>query len=145
MVDSYKGKYVHKVLVNCLVKIAQEKSVVRITDRLELSIAVDWDINLKPSPVVMLQGHIVDIVKAVHKQSGPNFGPIPNAKKYGFFPIQQKKSQFDPPKNVVFFLFGSPSLFHIIQIQNICYIFTISQNNRIQSQMLLSLPFLIVH
>ena len=25
----YKGKYVHKVLVNCIVKLAQEKSVVR--------------------------------------------------------------------------------------------------------------------
>ena len=29
VVVSYKGKYVHKVLVNCLVKLAQEKSVVR--------------------------------------------------------------------------------------------------------------------
>ena len=29
VVVSYKRKYVHKVLVNCLVKIAQEKSVVR--------------------------------------------------------------------------------------------------------------------
>ena len=29
VVVSYKGKYVHEVLVNCLVKLAQEKSVVR--------------------------------------------------------------------------------------------------------------------
>ena len=29
VVVSYKEKYVHKVLVNCLVKLAQEKSVVR--------------------------------------------------------------------------------------------------------------------
>ena len=29
VVAGYKGKYVHKVLVNCLVKLAQEKSVVR--------------------------------------------------------------------------------------------------------------------
>ena len=29
VVVSYKRKYVHKVLVNCLVKLAQEKSVVR--------------------------------------------------------------------------------------------------------------------
>ena len=28
-VDSYKRKYVHEVLVNCLFKLAQEKSVVR--------------------------------------------------------------------------------------------------------------------
>ena len=30
VVVSYKGKYVHKVLVNCLVKRAQKKSVVRV-------------------------------------------------------------------------------------------------------------------
>ena len=29
VVVSYKGKYVHKVLVNCLIKLAQEKSVAR--------------------------------------------------------------------------------------------------------------------
>ena len=29
VVVSYKGKYVHEVLDNCLVKLAQEKSVVR--------------------------------------------------------------------------------------------------------------------
>ena len=29
VVVSYKRKYVHKVLVNCLVKLAQEKSVIR--------------------------------------------------------------------------------------------------------------------
>ena len=29
VVVSYKRKYVHKVLVNCLIKLAQEKSVVR--------------------------------------------------------------------------------------------------------------------
>ena len=29
VVVSYKRKYVHKVLVNCLAKLAQEKSVVR--------------------------------------------------------------------------------------------------------------------
>ena len=28
-VVSYKGKYMHEVLVNCLVKLAQEKNVVR--------------------------------------------------------------------------------------------------------------------
>ena len=68
------------------------------------------------------------------------FGPFPNAKKYVFSQFQTKNSQFDKKK--FFFFFGSPSLFHIIQIQNI---FTISQNNRIQSHLLRSLPFLIVH
>ena len=34
-----------KVLVNGLVKIAQEISVVRWTDRLDMTIAVDWDVK----------------------------------------------------------------------------------------------------
>ena len=38
---SYKQKYVHKVLVNSLVKLAQKKSVVRRTDHLNMTIAVD--------------------------------------------------------------------------------------------------------
>ena len=40
VVVSYKQKYVHKVLVNLLVKLAQEKSVVRWTDRPNLTIAL---------------------------------------------------------------------------------------------------------
>ena len=39
---------------------------------------------------------------------GPKLGPIPNAKKHVFFPIQQKNSQFDKKK---IFFFGSPSMF----------------------------------
>ena len=35
----------HKVMVNCLVKLAQEKSVVRLTDHLNMTIAVDRDIK----------------------------------------------------------------------------------------------------
>ena len=42
---SYKRKYVHKVLVNSLVKLAKEKSVVRLTDRPDMTIAVDWDVK----------------------------------------------------------------------------------------------------
>ena len=42
---SYKQKYVHKVLVNCLVKLAQEKSVVRWTDHSAMIKAVDWDLK----------------------------------------------------------------------------------------------------
>ena len=42
---SYKKKYVHKVLINRFVKLAQEKSVVRWTDRPNMTIAVDWDIK----------------------------------------------------------------------------------------------------
>ena len=44
VVVSYKRKYVHEVLVNCLVKLAQEKNVVRQTDRPHMTIIVDWDI-----------------------------------------------------------------------------------------------------
>ena len=41
VVVSYKQKNVHKVLVNRLFKLAQEKSVVRRTDRPTMIIAVD--------------------------------------------------------------------------------------------------------
>ena len=57
------------------------------------------------------------VVRALnHPILGPKFGPIPNAKKCCFFypNSTKKKSQF-----FVIFHFGSPSLFHIIQVQNI--------------------------
>ena len=39
--DAYKLKYVHKVLVNCLLKLNPRKNVVRWADRLTMTIAVD--------------------------------------------------------------------------------------------------------
>ena len=45
VVVSHKQKYVHKVKVNRLVKFAQEKSVVKKTDRPNMTIAVDWDVK----------------------------------------------------------------------------------------------------
>ena len=45
VVVSYKRKCVHKVLVNCLVKLAKEKSVVRRTDHHNMTIAVDWAVK----------------------------------------------------------------------------------------------------
>ena len=45
VVVSHKRKYVHKVLINCLVKLAQKKSVVRWTDRPDMTIAIVWDIK----------------------------------------------------------------------------------------------------
>ena len=44
---SYKRKYVHEV--NCLVKHAQEKRVIRWTDHPDMTIAVDWDLSIKPN------------------------------------------------------------------------------------------------
>ena len=44
-VVSYKLKYVHEVLVNRLVKLAQEKHAVKWTDHLDMTIAVDWDVK----------------------------------------------------------------------------------------------------
>ena len=35
----------HEVLANCLVKLAQEKSVARRTDRPDMTIAIDLDVN----------------------------------------------------------------------------------------------------
>ena len=45
IVVSYKRKYVHEVFVYHLVKLAAEKSVVRWTDRPEMTIAIDWDVK----------------------------------------------------------------------------------------------------
>ena len=45
VVVSYKRKYVHEVLINCLFKLAQEKSVVRSIDRPYMTIAVDWEVK----------------------------------------------------------------------------------------------------
>ena len=45
VVVSYKQKYVHELLVNRLVKLAQEKKLVRWTDRLDMTIVVDWDVK----------------------------------------------------------------------------------------------------
>ena len=44
-VVSNKRKYVHKILVNCLFKLAQEKSVVRRADHPAMTIAVDLGRN----------------------------------------------------------------------------------------------------
>ena len=50
VVVSYKRKYVHEALVNCLVKFAQEKSVVRSSDCPDMTIAIDWDVKNQPKP-----------------------------------------------------------------------------------------------
>ena len=65
------------------------------------------------SAIYMFQIRALD-----HLILGPKFGPIPNAKKYVF-------SQFN--KNIFFLLFGSPSLFHIIQIQNMLHIYNFTE------------------
>ena len=40
----------HKVLVNCLVKLAEEKYVLRGTNSPNMTIVVDWDIKLQTKP-----------------------------------------------------------------------------------------------
>ena len=47
VVVSYKPKYVYEVLVNCFVKLAQEKNQVGliVTDRPDMTRAVDWDVK----------------------------------------------------------------------------------------------------
>ena len=51
IVVSYMRKYVHEVLVNCLLKLAQENSVVRRTGRPAMTIAVDLgDVNKTNKP-----------------------------------------------------------------------------------------------
>ena len=46
-VVSVKGKYEHEVLVYRLSQACPEKSVVRLTDHLGMTIAVDWDVKLQ--------------------------------------------------------------------------------------------------
>ena len=50
VVDSYKRKYVHEVLVNCLVKLAQVKSVARLTDHPDMTKAVDRNLKNQNKP-----------------------------------------------------------------------------------------------
>ena len=61
---SCKRKYVQEVLVNRLVKLAQEKSVLRWTDRPNMTIAVDWDIKSQTKPknnwYVFIDSHLAD-------------------------------------------------------------------------------------
>ena len=48
VVVSYTRKYVHKVLVSRLFKLAQAcpgKSVVRLTDHLDMTVTVYWDVK----------------------------------------------------------------------------------------------------
>ena len=49
VVVSYKRKYVHEVLVNSLVKLAQEKSDVMLTDHPNMTIAADQDVTQHPN------------------------------------------------------------------------------------------------
>ena len=45
VVVSYKRKYMDELLVNCLVKLALEKSEARRTDHPNMTKAVDWDVK----------------------------------------------------------------------------------------------------
>ena len=49
VVVNYKRKYVHEVLVNSLFKFAQEKSMIRSTDRPDMFITVDLGVRTKPN------------------------------------------------------------------------------------------------
>ena len=60
VVVSYKRKNVHKVLVNRLVKLAEEKSVARWTDRPDITIAVDWDVKQQTKPETIMKPTCTD-------------------------------------------------------------------------------------
>ena len=57
---SYKRTYVHEVLVNCLVKLVQERSVDRWTDRPDMTIAVDWDVKNETKQKQLYTMHTVN-------------------------------------------------------------------------------------
>ena len=74
VVVSSKWKYVHKVLVYCLVNLAQEKSGARWFDRLDMTIAVDWDVKPQTKQKTktsesMANSHPIAAQGAVRKQS----------------------------------------------------------------------------
>ena len=54
VVVSCKRNYVREVLVNPSVKLALGKSVVRCTDRSDITIAVDWDVKHRPNQNIFL-------------------------------------------------------------------------------------------
>ena len=62
VVVSYKQKYVHEVLVNRLVKLAQE-IVIRWTDHFDMTIAVDWDV--KPQTKQAKKGILKNISRVI--------------------------------------------------------------------------------
>ena len=49
VVVSYKQKYVHEVLDIHLVKLAQDKKCGYVTDHPDMTIAVGWDVSIKPN------------------------------------------------------------------------------------------------
>ena len=51
VVVSYKQKYVHEELVQRLFKLSHQKSVVRWTDRPDMTIAVYWDIKQQTNQI----------------------------------------------------------------------------------------------
>ena len=58
----YKRKFVHEVLVNPLFKLAQEKSVVRLTDRPDMNITVYWDVKQQTHCATKHEVKVVRIV-----------------------------------------------------------------------------------
>ena len=52
VVVSYKRKYVHEILHNCLAKLVQVKSVVSCTEHPDMAIAVDWRVKLQTKQTI---------------------------------------------------------------------------------------------
>ena len=59
VVVSYKRKYVHEVLVNRLVKLAQEKKCGYVN----LTIAVDWDVKNQTKPNIPAVDNINHVMR----------------------------------------------------------------------------------
>ena len=57
LVVSFQWKYVHEVLINSLVKLAQEKCGVRWTDHPDMTIAVDWDVKHRTKQKIQYSKH----------------------------------------------------------------------------------------
>ena len=71
VVVNYKRKYLREVLVNRLVKLAQ-KSLVRLTDFLNMTIAVDWNIKSQTKLDLCQETNITKAVFSEVKLCPPN-------------------------------------------------------------------------
>ena len=82
VVVSYKRKYVHKVLVICLVMLAQEKNVVRLSDHPDMTMYSCW-LLLKESNQTKKQCHNL-LYWFIDKTRILNYVPLPTPRGGGY-------------------------------------------------------------
>ena len=77
----------HEVLVNRLVKLAQEKSVVRWIDHPNMTIAVDWDIKHQTKTKTKVGIFQLTLLETRHQ--GYKTFPMLNSAEYKLYPAHK--------------------------------------------------------